>query len=139
MPVHELARERVVTAPPDKPAAELAGLMREHNVGSVVITEAEAPIGIVTDRDLVVDVFADGIIPDSLTARDVMTGDLETVDADAGTFELCQAMCDAEVRRMPVVEDGRLVGIITMDDMLQLLSDEFSRLSSIVAAESPPY
>lgn len=139
MPIHELARERVATAPPDKPAAELAALMRDHEVGSVVITEGGEPVGIVTDRDLVVDVFAEGVIPDSLSAGDVMTGDLVTVEADAGTFEVCEAMCENKVRRMPVVEDGSLVGIVTLDDMIRLLADEFGRLANIVHAESPPY
>lgn len=139
MPVSELARETVVTAAPDEPAAELAELMRDQNVGSVVVTIDEKPVGIVTDRDLVTKVFADGIVPPSVTARDVMTEDVQTVERDASTFELCEAMCDAQVRRMPVMDEGRLVGIITMDDVVRMLAEEFDRLASVIAAESPPY
>lgn len=139
MPVSELARESVVTARPDEPAAELAELMRDHKIGSVVITSGHKPIGIVTDRDLVVDVFADGIVPPSVTARDVMTEDIVTVEPDAGTFELCSKMAESRIRRMPVVDDGKLVGIITMDDVIQLLAEEFGKLADVIAAESPPY
>lgn len=139
MPVSELARESVVTAAPDEPAAELAELMRDNNVGSVVVTVDDRPIGIVTDRDLVVKVFADGIVPPSVTARDVMTEDVVSVEKDAGTFELCSKMCKAGVRRMPIVEDDELVGIITMDDIFQLLADEFQDLAAVIEAESPPY
>lgn len=139
MPVTEPARESVVTADPNDAAAEVAELMSKHNVGCVVITRGQEPVGIVTDRDIVVETIADGIVPPGLTASDIMTADVVTADADAGVLEQCSKMCDAEVRRMPLVKDGRLVGIITMDDILPQLADKFQELAAVIKAESPPY
>ena len=139
MQLQEHIRKSVVTAAPDTPAGDLAEMMRDEGVGSVVIMDDGEPAGIVTDRDLVVKVFADGIVPPSTVAANVMTEDVVTVDASADEFEMCRTMCEAEVRRMPVVEDGELVGIVTMGDMLQLLAEEFQQLASVIAAESPPH
>lgn len=139
MPVTERVRESVVTANPRDAAAEVAELMSENNVGCVVITRGQEPVGIVTDRDIVVETIADGIVPPGLTASDIMTDTIVTADADAEVFEWCSTMCEAEVRRMPLVRDGRLVGIITMDDILQQLAEKFQELADVVAAESPPY
>ena len=132
-------RKTVVTAAVDTPAAELAELMRDEAVGSVIITDDERPVGIVTDRDLVVKVFADGIVPPSVRAADVMTEGVVTIEADADALEMCRRMADASVRRMPVVEDGELVGIVTLDDMVQLLAEELQQIAGVIAAESPPY
>lgn len=132
-------REDVVAAGPAAPVAEVAGLMREENVGSVVVVEGNAPVGIVTDRDLTVDVLAAGTDPATVTAEDVMTADPETIDVDAGVFDLVTAMCDASVRRMPVVDGDELAGIIALDDLIVLLARELDNLAGVIAAESPPY
>lgn len=139
MPVTEPVRESVVTAEPSDAAVEVAELLKENNVGCVVITSDEEPVGIVTDRDIVVRTISDGIVPPGLTASDIMTSDIVTADEDAGVFEICSEMCEAEVRRMPLVRDGRLVGIITMDDILRQVVEKFQELADVLAAESPPY
>lgn len=139
MPIADIARSSVVTANPDASAAELAERLESNNVGSVVITEGTAPVGIVTDRDLALTMVGDGADPSSIVARDVMSEDLITAEASEGAFDLCSTMCDNAVRRMPIVDDGELVGIVTLDDMLQLLADELQHLSTVVARESPPY
>lgn len=138
MPVSERARESVVTAHPNDPAADVAELMEDNKVGCVVITRDQEPVGIVTDRDVVVETISDGIVPPGLTASDIMTKDVVTADADTEVFDLCSKMCEAEVRRMPLVSDGRLVGIITMDDIIQQLADKIQELAEVVEAESPP-
>ncbi len=139
MPVTEPVRESVVTADPDDAAADVAELMKENKIGCVVITRDQEPIGIVTDRDIVVRTISDGIVPPGLTASDIMTRDIETADPASNVFEICSRMCEAEVRRMPLVKEGRLVGIITMDDILRQLAEKFQELADVVAAESPPY
>lgn len=139
MPITDIARSAVVTADPDTSAVSLAETLEGNNVGSVVITEGSTPVGIVTDRDIALAVVGAGRDPTGTTAADIMTEDLLTAEADAGTFELCSTMCDNAVRRMPVVDDGELVGIVTLDDMLQLLADELGHLATVVSRESPPY
>jgi CBS domain-containing protein len=139
MTVSDLMREDVVTAGPEATAGELARRMRDENVGSVVVEEDREPTGIVTDRDLAVGPFAAGERPDARTAREVMTPDPATVATDAGVMELCRRMAEASVRRMPVVDDGRLAGIVTLDDILVLLAREQGRLADVVESESPSY
>ena len=139
MTVATLARTDVVTADPAATISELAFTMANERVGSVVVTEGDSVVGIVTDRDIALDVLGTGADPEAYTARDVMTPDPLTVEADAGVMETVRAMCDGAVRRVPVVEDGRLVGIVTLDDFLVLLAGELSNLAGVVEAESPPY
>jgi CBS domain-containing protein len=140
MPVTDLAREDVVSAAPDARVPELAGLMRDENVGSVVVTNDQSPVGIVTDRDLTTRVVAEGTDPDGVTAEDVMSTDLCVVGPDAGFYEAAQAMSEHGVRRLPVCDDDdELVGIVTADDLTELLSDEHDQLAAVVRAQRPSY
>lgn len=140
MTVSDLMRTDVVTARTDTQASELAAMMRDEQVGSVVITEDARPSGIVTDRDLAVGVVAESGDPESRTASDVMTTDVRTVSPDIGVFELCDEFADARVRRMPVIDDdGTLAGIITFDDLHVLLADEQHDLARVVQSGIPPY
>ena len=140
MPVKDVARTEVVTAASDQTAGNLATLMKEENVGCVVIEADDEPIGIVTDRDLVVTVLESRSKPSEVLAGEIMTESPVTVDVDTGILQATEAMYDASVRRMPIVdENGQVAGIITMDDLLVLLTDELDNLASIAEAESPPY
>lgn len=140
MTVDDLMRTSVITARPDHSASDLAVLMRDEQVGSVVITEDGKPTGIVTDRDLAVGVVAESADPDSKTARELMSNDVVTVPHDIGVFELCDEFAEARVRRMPVVgDDDTLAGIVTLDDLHVLLVDEQGDLARAVQASIPPY
>jgi len=141
MTLESLARDReeLVTAGPGTTAADLADLMKAHRVGSIVVEEGDRPIGIVTDRDLALAVVGGRRSATETTARDLMTGDLVTADISDGVFEVCQKMSEHGVRRMPVMDEGRLVGILTLDDLVILLEDEMGQLSSVIQAESPPH
>jgi CBS domain-containing protein len=139
MPIEDLARSDAVTAAPDTPVAELAAIMNEEHVGSVVITEDETPVGIVTDRDLTVRVLGEGVDPTDLTAEDVMTSDLHTAEPDAGFYEAVTRMADRGIRRLPVCEGDTLVGIITADDVTELLADEQQHLGDVIRAQRPEY
>jgi len=140
MTIRDLVRTDIVTASSDQSAGNLATLMSEENVGSVVIVEERRPVGIVTDRDLTVKVLEERADPREVTASDVMTPGPVTAGMDDGVFDVIRAMRDAPARRMPVVsEDGTIAGIITLDDLLVLLADEFQGLGEVVEAESPPY
>lgn len=136
MPIRDYARGDVVTASPDATAASLAATMEEKRVGSVVIVEDGEPVGIVTDRDIAVRVVAAGTDP-SVPASAVMTPDPTTLAADAPILEATAAMYDATARRLPVTDDGALVGIIALDDLTVILANELTTLGSVVRAESP--
>lgn len=139
MTLRDLIRENPVTAPPDTSLEALARKMQDERVGSVVIVDDRTPVGIVTDRDLALRTIANGDGPDGKTARDVMTEDPFCVDIDTGVFELTEQMGDHGVRRVPVLENGDLAGIITLDDLTRMLHDEEQHLSAVIAAESPAY
>lgn len=139
MTVGDLAREEVVTVTPATTASDVATTLADENVGSAVVVDGNEPVGIVTDRDLAVSVIAEGGDAATLTAGDVMTGDLFTVEPTEGVFDVLAEMCDVGVRRVPVVDADGLAGILTLDDFLVLLSTELSNLAGVVEAESPPY
>lgn len=140
MPIEDLARDTVVSASTETPVQELAHQMRDESVGSVVITDGDSPVGIVTDRDLAMRVIAEGTDASDLTAEDVMSTDLHTVGPDAGFYEAAEVMSDNGIRRLPVcTEEDELVGIITADDLTELLADEQQQLASVIQAQRPSY
>jgi signal-transduction protein with cAMP-binding, CBS, and nucleotidyltransferase domain len=140
MPIQDLAREAVVSESPDTPVSELARRMRDESVGSVVITNDRTPTGIVTDRDLTTRVLAESADPNDQTARDIMTEDLCAVDPSTGFYEAAQVMSENGVRRLPVCDEtDELVGIITADDLTELLADENQQLASVIQAQRPSY
>lgn len=140
MPILDLARENVVSAGPETSVPELAQQMRDENVGSVIITDDNTPTGIVTDRDLTTRVLAEETSPNDQTAGDVMSTDLCAVASDAGFYEAARVMSENGVRRLPVCSEfEELEGIITADDLTELLADENQQLASIIQAQRPPY
>lgn len=129
-----------MTVKRDHSAGNLATVMKEEGVGSVIVESEGRPVGIVTDRDLVVDVLEQRRDPTEVTAGDVMTETLVTVSLDEGVFSAIETMGEHAVRRLPVVDDdGQVAGIVTLDDFVVLLADELDTLSEVVEAESPPY
>jgi len=139
MPIEDLARSDVVTAAPDTPVADLAATMGDENVGSVVITSGETPVGIVTDRDLTVRVLGGDVDPSEQTAEDVMSGDLCTMERNAGFYEAAELMAENGIRRLPICDGDTLVGIITSDDLNELLADEQQHFAEIVRAQRSAY
>jgi CBS domain-containing protein len=140
MAIGEICNREVIVVAPETTISEAAQLMRQHHVGDVVVvTEAggrRQPVGIVTDRDVVVEVVATGLDPAVLTVGDIMVPDLATVPEKTGVFEAIRYMRDQGVRRMPVVgEDGSLIGILALDDLLELLGEELGALARLVARE----
>lgn len=129
-------QRRVATAGPDAAAIEIADIMEHRAVGSVVIVdEGDRPLGIVTDRDLTCRVIAKGLDPEAARARDFMSQPLVTVDAKEPLERIAQRMRETGVRRMPVVSDGRLVGLVALDDLLFRLGRELENLIRAVEIE----
>jgi len=140
MTLRDLVIEGVETAGPSATAEALAMRLEEANIGSIIIEEGMEPIGVVTDRDLALRVVARDGDPATVTASDVMTETPVTIDVEAGLLDVTRLMREHAVRRLPVVgEDGKLVGIITLDDVLRLLAWEIDNLGGVIEAESPPY
>jgi CBS domain-containing protein len=140
MPIRDLARTDVVTGNKDTSTAELARRMDDEQVGSVVITEDNRPVGIVTDRDLAMFVVGPERDLTAVTASDVMSETLCMIDGSSGLTEAMDLMSEHGIRRLPVCENGdELVGIITIDDLIELLGDEHNRVSNVVQNQRPAY
>lgn len=140
MAVGEICNREVVIAKKALSVVDAAQLMRKHHVGDLVVVEERNgrrhPVGIVTDRDIVVEVVAAGVNPDALKVGDIMGPEVATVRESKGLFEALRYMRGKGVRRMPVVDrDGGLVGILTLDDLLNLLAEEMTELAKLVSHE----
>ncbi|MCX5313475.1 CBS domain-containing protein [Streptomyces sp. NPDC005134] len=104
-----------------------AQLMREHNVGALPISasgEQDRMIGILTDRDIVLDCVAVGHDPSKVTAGDLAQGTPRWIDADAGVDQVLEEMQSNRIRRLPVVENKKLIGMISEADLAQHLSED---------------
>jgi CBS domain-containing protein len=139
MPTNGLYRSDVVTTDPETDVATIAETMRTQNVGSVVVTEGRVPVGIVTDRDLAVRVLAERADPETVTAGDVMSEGLYTLDRDAGFEEAAEMMGEHGVRRLPVVSGDELVGIVTLGDLSERLEAERHHLAEATKQQRRPY
>ena len=112
------------SCPPSATAVDAAKAMASEDVGPIPVAEGDRLIGIVTDRDLVVRVLAEGRDPASTTLEEVMASDLTTVEPDTQLEEALQLMSENQVRRLPVVEGGRLVGIVAQADVARAADEE---------------
>lgn len=140
MPIGEVCVRDVLVANRETTIREAAKLMRQHHVGDLVVVETRnghrIPTGIVTDRDIVISVVATTLDPAIFTLGDLVTQELITAKEDSGIGESIQRMRFSGVRRMPIVDkEGGLVGIVTVDDLVRLLSEELSDLSSVISHE----
>jgi CBS domain-containing protein len=140
MPVSEICNREVVVVQRDDTALEAARLMRQHHVGDVLVVEdrngVRVPVGIVTDRDLIMEIMAPELDEMVITVGDIIAKELVTVKESTGIFEAIQYMRQKAVRRLPIVnESGGLIGILTLDDLLELLSEELLEIAKLVKYE----
>jgi CBS domain-containing protein len=140
MAIGKLCVREVAVANRNTTVYDAARVMRQFHVGDLVVVEEDdgraRPAGIVTDRDIVLSVVATGLDPAIFTVGDLVVRDLVTAREDDGVFETIQRMRSHGIRRMPVVDrDGALVGIISVDDMVQLMAEEMAELGKLIARE----
>jgi len=117
-----------------------ARLMREYHVGDLVVikekTGKRVPIGIITDRDIVLEVIAEGVDMDDVNVGDIMSNNLVTARESDGLLETIKVMRAKGIRRLPVVnDDNELVGILSVDDLIDLFSEQIVDLARLIARE----
>ena len=134
MLVRECLRSAPVTVPPACTLVEAAGLMGSHGVGSLLVVDGDRLVGIVTDRDIAVRGIGQGKAP-TADVGSVMSADPVTIQGSADVFEAFRVFKTATGRRLPVLEDEDLAGIISVDDLLISLVVEFGAVMSPVAQE----
>lgn len=136
MRVDSFCNRDPVTVRRDAGIREAARSMRTHHVGALVVVDDGRPAGIVTDRDLVVEVLAGDRPDDTLTIGDVMTREVGTVGEDEGLSEALVTMAELGARRLPVIDGrGRLTGMLSLDDIIECFAGLADRLRSVVGQE----
>jgi CBS domain-containing protein len=119
--VKDLMTKNVVTIDVNKTVVEAAALMSENDIGDLIVMDNNTPVGIVTERDFVRRVLAEGKSTESKVSE-VMTRPLKVIDPDAPIKEAARRMVNKRIRRLPVIKDNKLVGIITAADFAKHLS-----------------
>ena len=140
MPVKDVCIRNVVHVSRETTVHEAAQLMRQHHVGDLVVVDivddSVRPVGILTDRDIVLSVVAPKLDATVMTVGDVMGDELITCPEEMGVSECIHRMRSKGVRRMPIVNlRGELVGIVSVDDMIEILAEELSEISKLIARE----
>jgi len=140
MCIGNFCNHNVVCARRETTIVEAAHLMRRHHIGNLVVAEeiadGQRPIGIVTDRDIVVEVISAGLDPSVVKLGDLLLEPLVTVEERTGYAETIRLMSARGVRRLPVVNQvGLLVGIVSFDDLLRQLAVPLAELSEIASRE----
>lgn len=140
MNIGEICTRTVIIAARRTSIHDAAKLMREHHAGDIVVIDGSEdkriPVGIVTDRDMVIEILAEDLNSADLSVGDIMTGNLVTAGERDGLFETIQLMRSRGVRRMPIVDAaGGLVGIVSLDDLVELLAEELGDLARLMRQE----
>ena len=136
--VRDIMNSPVITAGPSDSVVDIAGKMKEHNIGSVIITENEKPVGIVTDWDVVSKVVASDLEPSSVDAAKVMQP-IHTVEAGEGITEAARIFRKKNIKRLGVVYKDRLTGIISSSDVIAVtpeLVDVVSEKAAMIRGET---
>ncbi|HSH13845.1 MAG TPA: CBS domain-containing protein [Desulfurivibrionaceae bacterium] len=141
MNIGEMCNREVIVIEKSGSIVEAAKLMRQYHVGDLVVIEKRQngayPLGIITDRDIVIELVAGEVNFEAVTVGDVMSGELLTAREEDEVAETIKRMRGAGVRRVPVVNQrGRLEGVITMDDMIDLLAELLEDLVALVGTQS---
>jgi CBS domain-containing protein len=131
----KICTKPVVTASAQMTVDQAARAMRSKNVGALVVVNAGRPVGMLTDRDVAVEVVAKGMDPDTVRVGDVMRKKPITIREDLGVFDATKVFAKTGVRRLPVVtKSGVLVGVITVDDLIMLLGNEMGHMAGALSA-----
>jgi CBS domain-containing protein len=131
----KICTKPVVTASAQMTVDEAARAMRAKNVGALVVVNAGRPVGMLTDRDVAIEVVAKGLDPDTARVGDVMHKKPITIRDDLGILDAAKVFAKTGVRRLPVVtKSGVLVGVITVDDLIMLLGNELGHVAGALSA-----
>lgn len=140
MSAGEYCNRNVVIVSKSEPVSEAIKLMRSNHVGDVIVVESieetPIPVGILTDRDVVLEILAEDVDLGAVTIVDVMSYDLVTVTEKTKLIDTIKLMRDKGVRRIPVVnEKGGLEGLLTVDDLLELIAEQLTDIVGLISKE----
>lgn len=135
--IGDICTKPAVTVAPEATVREAAHRMRSRKVGALVVVNGLGhPIGVLTDRDVTVNVVAQGLDPASVTVGKLVKRKPTVIREDAGILDATKLLSRRGIRRLPVMSrTGKLVGIVSLDDLLMLLGSELSHIASTLASE----
>jgi CBS domain-containing protein len=124
MVVKDVMSSPVVTLDEDAPSNKVANLMADNQLGCVIVTnKAGKPVGVITERDLVIRVLAKNLVPDAVKAKEIMTSPVVTIEPEATVSEAARRMSRLNIRRLGVVYKGNLVGLVSSKDILGVMPE----------------
>lgn len=136
MDIYNICTKDVVVVDRHVGISEATSLMRARHVGDLVIVEGEAPIGILTDRDIIIKALAKNVNIEQIVVGDIMSYELVTVNKNDSIMKVIDVMSHEGVRRAPIIDNsGKLVGVISLDDIIELLASALSKASDIIKRE----
>ncbi|RZV10964.1 CBS domain-containing protein [Natrinema hispanicum] len=139
MSVGKLGPKNVITISPDSDLEDATETLDKENVGALVVTEDNEPVGILTDRDAALTIHKKDDAS-SASIEDVMTEDLATLHEDDGSLAISEAIEEHNVRRFPIVDDnGELTGIATVDDLVAVIGEQLENVAETIETQSPEY
>ncbi|MEM3833634.1 MAG: CBS domain-containing protein [Thermoprotei archaeon] len=137
--VGDVMSVKPIIVDPTTPIKQVAEIMAKKNIGALIIVEDEKPIGVVTERDIVTRVIAKGLDPEKTIVREIMSQPLITVTPDTDLSEAMRMMSKLKIRRLVVINDGKLVGMVTETDILSVAPELIDLLYETSRTIAPIY
>lgn len=135
--IKHLINNTVKTISPSNSIFEAAQRMQLEEIGTLIVVDEEnRPIGIITDRDITVSVVADGRDPQETIVEEIMTSELIVANENLGIFDLIKLFSKYSVRRIPIIKRDRLVGIVSVDDIIVVVATELSNIAMTLSSNS---
>lgn len=134
--IEDIFHEDVVTADLDTSIQDLVSKMSQNEVGSVVIVDDDHPVDVITDREVAL-LLEDETDLSDMQVSDIAEGDAVTASSEITISEALDELQEAGIRRLPIVDDDTLAGIVTLDDLLVYLVDDLQKATDIIQSQAP--
>jgi len=137
--VRDIMSKEVKVVRPDTSVKEVVATMNKFDIGSVVVVQGDRPVGIITERDILRRLVEPCLAPETLTARQIMTSPVLTISETASIDEAAKLMARKRVKKLPVINNGKLVGMITYTDIVAKVPTLLSILEELVRPQHRSY
>jgi CBS domain-containing protein len=137
--VRDIMSKDVRVVRPDTTIKEVVATMNKFNIGSIIVIQGERPVGIITERDILRKQVEPCLAQETLTARHIMTSPLQTINEDASIEEAAKLMAKKKVKRLPVISNDKIVGIVSYTDIVFKVPTMLSMLEELVRPHKRSY
>ena len=137
--VRDVMSKDVRVVRPDTSVKEVVATMNKFDIGSIVVVQGDRPVGIITERDILRRLVEPCLAPETLTARQIMTSPVLTISETANREETAKLMARKRVKKLPVINNGKLVGMITYTDIVAKVPTLLSILEELVRPQHRSY